>query len=766
MRDRNEIKPELSHRILVIDDNEAIHSDFRKILGGDADTTSQAEMAKAAFFGVESDATQRGAFEIDSAFQGRQGLEMVQQALSEERPYAMAFVDIRMPPGWDGIETVKRIWAEYPELQVVLCTAYSDYSWDQMVGELIHTDRFLILKKPFDLIEVRQLATALTRKWQLAQQARLKLGELETMVEARTAELKHSEAHMRAIVESADECIVSIDHEGRIIEFNPAAEKTFGYSREEVIGKRMAELIIPPSLREKHCCGLERFLATGDSSVLGKRLELVAMRQDGGEFPVEITLNVVQNQEHPIFTALLHDISERKQMEEQLRHDALHDALTELPNRTLFVERVDHAIRRSERRYDYLFAVMFLDLDRFKNINDSLGHLVGDKLLVETARRLERCIRASDTVARLGGDEFAVLVDDIQNVTDAARIAERIRGALARSFKVDDEEFYTGASVGVALSSTGYVRAEEILRDADTAMYEAKARGDVPYVLFNSKMHARAKAILSLENDLRRALERGEFRNVYQPIVSLETGRTVSFEALLRWQHPERGLLPPSEFLTVAEDSGLLLPIGWLMFREACRQLRQWREQTPGNDSLTVSVNFSPMQIIQHNVVDRICEILRETDIGPQGLVLEVTESAVIENARLAAATLSRLKDLGIRLSIDDFGTGYASLSYLQRFPFDTLKIDRSLVGGMHDDEGNWHITQTIVTLAHNLRMDVVAEGVEVDDQRTRLETLNCDYGQGYLFSRPLAPDAVCAWLANQAVSARDELATAKLASG
>jgi len=430
-------------------------------------------------------------------------------------------------------------------------------------------------------------------------------------------------------------------------------------------------------------------------------------------------------------------MASRRRLVEQLRHDALHDALTGLPNRSLVVAQLDNAIKRGRRRTGYLFALLFLDLDRFKNINDSLGHRAGDQLLIETAGRLRECVRETDTVARLGGDEFVALLDGITDITDAIRGAERILKALERPIQLDGKEFFTAASIGIAVSSTGYDRPEDVLRDADMAMYRAKREGKACYRLFNSEMHAHARKALDLENDLRRAVERREFLNFYQPIVSLQTGEIVGFEALVRWMHPTRGIIPPSDFLKAAEDTGLILPIGWMLIRKACSRLHEWQREFPNAAALTMSINASPKQIAQPDVVQMITQIAHKCGIDTRNLILEVTEDTLIENADLLAARFSDLKDMGVRLAIDDFGTGYASLSYIHRFPFDILKIDRSFIGTQDDSNGQWHIVQSTIDMAHNLNMVVVAEGVETDMQRARLQTMQCDYVQGFLFAKP-----------------------------
>jgi diguanylate cyclase (GGDEF)-like protein len=431
-------------------------------------------------------------------------------------------------------------------------------------------------------------------------------------------------------------------------------------------------------------------------------------------------------------------------------HAAFHDALTTLPNRTLLTENLKFVIERAKNHEDYQFAVLFLDLDRFKNVNDSLGHSIGDQLLIAMARRLESCIREGDIVARLGGDEFAILLDGIPNANEARNMAGRIQERLASPFNLSGHEVFTTTSIGIALSSTGYDHPENILRDADTAMYRAKAQGKACYEVFDKGMHTHAVYVLKMENDLRRALEREEFRVVYQPIVSLDSGQLAGFEALIRWQHPERGFVSPSDFIPLAEDTGLIVPIGLWILRKACQQLAKWQWLAAGNRELFMSVNLSSKQATQPNLVTEIHDILEETNIEARHLKLEITESAVMDNAEMSARLLKRLKALGVQLSIDDFGTGYSSLGYLHRFPVNTLKIDRSFIGRIGEAAENIEIVRTIVSLAENLGMEVVAEGVETLSQLTQLRKLNCRYGQGYLFSRPVDPESVTSWISRQ----------------
>jgi diguanylate cyclase (GGDEF)-like protein/PAS domain S-box-containing protein len=424
------------------------------------------------------------------------------------------------------------------------------------------------------------------------------------------------------------------------------------------------------------------------------------------------------------------------------------DPLTGLPNRLLFIDRLGRLIKHAKRRKDHLFAVLFLDLDGFKMINDSLGHLVGDQLLLAVSNRLEKCLRLTDTVARLGetftmarlgGDEFTVLLDDLKDLGDARLAADRLMKVLAPPFILGGKEVFTSVSIGIALSSSAYENPDDMLRDADTAMYRAKSLGKARYEVFDADMRASLVARLQLETDLRHALERGEFRNFYQPIVALDSGRIVGFEALLRWQHPTRGLVGPDQFIMVAEETGLIRELGWWNLREACRQLSEWKSQSDNYLNFTMNVNLSAKQFLQPNLVEEIRSLVEELELSPETLKLEITESTVMIDPAATAKMLQQIKALGILLAIDDFGTGYSSLSYLHRFPLDTLKIDRSFISGVGDAGEGMEIAQTIMPMAKNLRLDVIAEGVETIEQVSLLKKLQCKYAQGYYFSKPLA---------------------------
>ena len=439
----------------------------------------------------------------------------------------------------------------------------------------------------------------------------------------------------------------------------------------------------------------------------------------------------------------LTDITERKKVEDQLLHDAFHDSLSGLANRTLFLDRLGLSLARAKRRPSFHFAVLFLDLDRFKLINDSLGHLSGDRALVAIARRLETCVRPGDTVARLGGDEFAVLLDDVRSLEDVERLTRQMEDRLAAPLQIDGNEMYVSASIGIAFGTAGYERPEDILRDADAAMYRAKALGRNRHEVFNETLHLEAMDRLRLETDLRRAVQEQSFRLQYQPIVSLADGRVTAFEALVRWWHPVWGIVPPDQFIQVAEETGLILPIGRWVLSHACERMRQWQRDHPSDPPLAINVNLSRRQLLQADLVEQIRCILEHTGLPPESLRLEITESAILDNPEAAVEFLRHLQALAIGLCVDDFGTGYSSLSSLQQFPVSVLKIDRSFIRGMGPEGERDEIVRAVVGLAHSLRMEVVAEGVETEGQLARLRAMSCDYGQGYLLSQALDADGI-----------------------
>lgn len=583
------------------------------------------------------------------------------------------------------------------------------------------------------LLNARQVATE-------ERKASMILLAIEDITERRRVEekLRASENRYHRLFETARDGILILDHATRkIIEANPFMVELLGYSRDELLGKELWEI----GLVKDEKTSIAAFRALQETGYI--RYEHLPLEtKDGKRREVEFISNSYEENGHQVIQCDIRDITNRKAIEERIIHEAFHDMLTGLPNRALFIEHLKKAIAHAERHDNYLYALLFLDLDHFKFINDSLGHTGGDEFLIATARRLETTLRPEDVVARMGGDEFTILLNDMKSISESTRVANRVHNSLGLPFHLNGRDVSTTTSIGIALSNPEYKETEEVLRDADTAMYRAKALGRGRTEIFNPSMHESVVAQLKLERDLKLAVERDEFCLHYQPIMSLENNRLTGFEALIRWQHPERGLVPPNDFIPTAEETGLVLPIGnWVLY-EACRQLRQWQHGWRGTPPLTINVNLSAKQFSQVELVQQIESVLERTGLDAHNLKLEITETALMEKAELATAMLGQLKVLGVKLHIDDFGTGFSSLSYLHRFPVDELKIDRLFVSRMGADDESSEIVKTIVQLAHNLGMEVTAEGVETVEQLAQLRALFCEYGQGYYFSRPVVAES------------------------
>ena len=563
-------------------------------------------------------------------------------------------------------------------------------------------------------------------------------------------DLRETRELATAIQETALDSIITIDSRGRILAFNAAAEATFGFRASQAIGNNLAELIVPERLREPYRRGLAHYLETGQGPILGKRIEMPALRATGEEFPVEVAIVANQLRGSVCFTATIRDLTDRKQAEEELARAAMYDKLTGLPNRTLLLDRVEQTLARA-RRSGGLFALMFLDFDRFKLINDGLGHDVGDALLCEIAGRLTKELRCGDSLsrpdsgtsaARMGGDEFVVMLEPIRQVEDALAVADRLLSALARPYRLSQHEVFSTASIGIVVARGDYERAEDLIRDADTAMYEAKRAGKARYALFDEEMRTRVQRRHLLENELRRAIEGEQFSLAFQPIVSLETGRLKSVEALLRWQHPAQGYISPAEFIPIAEESELILRIGSWVLKEAMRQMSEWVQRLGPAAPPTISINLSRKQFAQSDLAEQVHDAAEAAGLPPTRIQLEITEDTFASDVPTAIATMNAIKGLGFLLAIDDFGTGHSSFASLHEFPADVLKIDRSLLNDIENSKQTAALVHALAILTNNLGLAIVAEGVERESQVSILRELGCHFGQGYFFARPLSPDA------------------------
>ena len=560
---------------------------------------------------------------------------------------------------------------------------------------------------------------------------------LEIKVRERTAELRESEMKYRTIFENTGTATVIVENDTTISLANSVFAHMAGLEKYEIENQKSWLHFMDEKTQRK----IQNGAAMHDRPAYNQMVphfECTFIDKQGTPKDMLCSLADIPGSEKSVVS--LADITELKEAERQIYHQAFHDTLTGLPNRALFMEHLNMALKRAKRRDDYFFAVLYLDIDRFKLVNDSLGHGVGDQLINAFAGRIEESLRDLDILARFGGDEFVILLEDIENSEYASGVADRLQQVLKRPFMIENKEVFAPASFGVVLNTRDYEDPEDIIRDADAAMYHAKENGKAQYKIFDKTLHKKALHLLERETDLRKAVNKDEFENHYQPIVDLQTASLVGFEALIRWKHPQLGLIYPGSFISIAEETGLIIPITKLIARQACEDLCRWQDRLKGQLKLTININLSSKHFMSPTLLEDITEILKQTGIPPDQLKLEITETALMEDADETIRLVHRLKDLGLHLVIDDFGTGYSSLSYLQRLPIDTLKVDRSFVSRIQSKpDGNRNIVEAIISLAHRLKMMVVAEGVETEEQFAILLEMNCQFGQGYLFSKPLS---------------------------
>lgn len=851
--------------VLAIDDNHGNLQLYHQVLVGDTTVgspTRHLDALEAALFGSQPAAPgrERPRFALSLCSSGQDGRDCMLRARAAGRPYALAFVDMHMPGGWDGLQTIEALWREDPELQVVICSAYADHSWEDISARLGRSDRLLILRKPFDPIEILQLACTLCEKWNLQRARREQLSQLERHVAQRTQHLqsaleqrRRAEQELLQFFQLSPDVLCVLDDQGRFVRLSPAIEALLDYRPEELQGQFFAQIVDPldrplaadclPCLTHPaqdadllvRCRGRDgsshwlewRFSAAGHDGLLygigrdvsarqaaediRKRLAVVleatsdivgfsdadgrlqylnrkgrelaglseqavagqrfadfhpdwasqlireqafpcamahgiwhgesAIRcADGRELAVSQIIEAHRGADGEIefISSIMRDISERKVYEAQLQHQATHDALTGLANRTLFMDRLRQALAQA-RRHAREVLVAFIDLDRFKLVNDSLGHDTGDELLKALSQRMAGSLRDTDTLARFGGDEFVLLLPDLPQASDGMLVIGRLLTALGEPLQLAGQRFQVTCSIGCSTYPGDGDAADDLLRFADAAMYRAKELGRANLQVYNAELRAHIDERLLIENALHDALERNQLSLHYQPQVDLRSGRILGLEALLRWQHPELGAIEPSRFIPIAEETGLIEAIGrWTLYR-ACAQLLEWRRQ--GFAPLPVAVNLSAHQALRPGLAEMIGQCLAETGVPPQWLELELTESASMDDPERVIPLMQQLRQLGVSLSLDDFGSGYSNMRYLKLFPVQKLKLDGSFIKDITHDAGSMAIVDATIAMAHRLGLKVVAEMAETEGQVIQLAAHGCDQVQGHYFSRALPPE-------------------------
>jgi diguanylate cyclase (GGDEF)-like protein/PAS domain S-box-containing protein len=725
----------VNRRILLVDDLASIHEDFRKILCLST-TTTDLDADESLLFGKPTN-TVSLRFEMDSAFQGAKALEMHNASLLAGSPYAMAFIDMRMPPGWDGVETAERLWQVDPRLQIVFCTAFSDYSWSDVLTRLEVRDRLLILKKPFDTIEVYQFANALTTKWQMTEQAAFQMSSLEEAVEERTRELSNA----NIIVQNSPVILYRLRGEPAfpLIYISHNITK-LGHDPQRLLNSPdWAQILIDPRDQAKVGEAMARLL---DKDAEGASIEFRLCTADGALRWVENRYIPVRDKEGRIIEVegIVIDITERKAAEEKITLLARTDGLTGLANRSTFNERLGQS-HAAAQRGALAFAILYLDLDKFKPVNDTFGHPVGDLLLQQVAKRLRDCTRESDLVARLGGDEFAILQGEIKEPANAGTLAAKIQTLLALPFCINGNNINISVSIGISPYVPGNSGADAMLVQADLALYRSKDKGRNQYHFHSDDLDQEVLDRVALAGEIENAIDQGEFELQYQPQVELSSQNIVGMEALVRWNHPTRGLLAPAAFISIAEKSGAIIALGHWVLDQACRQMSIWR--TSGLTLPVIAINLSLFQLKRgRELVRDVTETIGKWGLAPSDLEFDVTEATLAQLTWTQNEVLPQLRELGVKIAIDDFGSEYSSFDYVRAYRVNHLKIAQSFINRSTTDPESAATIRAIVNFAHDIGIGVIAQGVETEQQRDLLTSTDpTAQAQGFHFSKPVAAD-------------------------